>query len=113
MNGDGVLFVSYLVTGTRTPLIVNPSCVIELSPLVSNHWCVINLYPLEFKPLVCYRAAPLVVNASFVIYAVWRGTALATLCKNLWTIMEMLGLLHGIMQFEECVRVEVARNVTA
>ena len=45
MYGDGVLFVSYLVTGTRTPLIVNPSCVIELYPLVSNHWCVINLYP--------------------------------------------------------------------
>ena len=62
MYGDGVLFVSYLVTGTRTPLIVNPSCVIELYPLVSNHWCVINLYPLDFKPLVCYRAAPLVVN---------------------------------------------------
>ena len=61
---------------------------------------------------MCYRAAPLVVNASFVIYAVWRGAALATLCKNLWTIMEMLGLLHGIMQFEECVQVEVARHMT-
>ena len=75
MYGDGVLFVSYLVTGTRTPLIVNPSCVIELYPLVSNHWCVINLYPpwnsnpwcvIELPPwlsihAVCSSCTPLIV----------------------------------------------------